>query len=148
MQQVSRLCLLDLSAAFDTLDHSILLRSFYLVWHFLCFKTMVHFISLIPRIYCRDYSTQFPFIPSYLRRSSRLLSSPVLFNLYTTPLSSVISASSISHLLYPDDSQLFVSFDLKNVSCAINNLQFTITLISSWMSSNYLTLNPSKLNSF
>ena len=39
---------------------------------------------------------------------------------------------------------LFVSFVPKNVSSAINNLQSTITLISSWMSSNYLTLNPSK----
>ena len=68
---------------------------------------------------------------------------PVLFNLYT-PLISLISASSISHLLYSDDTQLFVSFVPKNLSSAINNLQSTITLISSWMSSNYLTLNRSK----
>ena len=33
---------------------------------------------------------------------------------------------------------------LKNFSSAINNLQSTITLISSWISSNYLTLNFSK----
>ena len=52
--------------------------------------------------------------------------------------------SSVSHLLYSDDTQLFVSFVPKNFSSAINNLQSTITLISSWMSSNYLTLNPSK----
>ena len=69
---------------------------------------------------------------------------PVLFNLYTTPLSSLISASSISHLLYADDTQLFISFVPKNFSSAINNLQSTITFISSWMSSNYLTLNLSK----
>ena len=68
---------------------------------------------------------------------------PVLFNLYTTPLSSLISAYSISHLLYADDTQL-ISFVHKNFSSAINNLQSTITVISSWMSSNYLTLNPSK----
>ena len=34
---------------------------------------------------------------------------PVLFKLYTTPLSSLISASSISHLLYADDTKLFIS---------------------------------------
>ena len=70
---------------------------------------------------------------------------PVLFNLYTTPLSSLISASSISHLLYVVDTQLFISFAPKNVSSAINNLHSTFTLISSWMSSNYRTLNPSKI---
>ena len=69
---------------------------------------------------------------------------PVIFNVYTTPLRSLIGASSISHLLYAEDTQLFISFVLKNFSSAINNLQSTIALISSWMSSNYLTLNPSK----
>ena len=41
-------------------------------------------------------------------------------------------------------TQLFISFVPKNFSSAINNLQSTITLISSWMSSNYLTLDASK----
>ena len=96
---------------------------------------MVHFISLIPHIYCRDPSTQFCFVP----QGSVLV--PVLFNLYTTPLSSLINASSISYLLYADDTQLFIYFVSKNFSSAINNLQSSITFISS---SNYLTLNPSK----
>ena len=68
---------------------------------------------------------------------------PVLFNLYITPLSSLISDSSISHLLYADDTQLFISFVPKKFSSAINNLQSTITLISSWMSSNYLSFSQS-----
>ena len=55
-----------------------------------------------------------------------------------------MSASSITHLLYADNTQFFISFVPINFSSAINNLQSTITLISSWMSSNYLTLNPSK----
>ena len=73
---------------------------------------------------------------------------PVLFNLYTTSLSSLISASSICHILYANDTQLFISFVPNNFSSAINNLQFTITLISSWMSSISLSiplnLNPSR----
>src|SRR6218665_3916830 len=35
---------------------------------------------------------------------------PLLFILYTTPLSSLIKASSIDHHLYADDTQLFISF--------------------------------------
>ena len=105
---------------------------------------MVHFISLIPHIYRRDPSTQFPFIPLTYEVSQGSVLGPVLFNLYPTSLSALISSSSISHLLYAHDTQLFISFVPKNVSSAINNLQSIITLISFWMSSNYLTLNPSK----
>ena len=47
-----------------------------------------------------------------------------------------------------DDTQLFISFVPKNVSSSINKLQSTVTFISSWMSSNYLTLNPSKTEFF
>ena len=38
----------------------------------------------------------------------------ILFNLYTTPLSSVISSSTVSYLLYADDIELFISFIPKN----------------------------------
>ena len=105
---------------------------------------MVHFISLIPHIYCRIPPHSSPSSPLTCRVPQDSVLSPVLVNLYTTPLSSLISASFISHLLYADDTQLFVYFVPKNFSSAINNLQSTITLISSWMSSNYLTLNPSE----
>ena len=38
----------------------------------------------------------------------------------TAPLSSLIGASSISHLLYADDTQLLISFVPKNFSSAID----------------------------
>ena len=91
-------------------------------------------------------------IPPYLSPSSSLtcgvpqdsVLGPILFNLYTTPLSTLISSSIISHLLYADDTQLFVSFTPKNFPLVISDLQSTIWLILSWMSSNCLTLNPFK----
>ena len=76
-----------------------------------------------------------------VRRGSVL--GPVLYNLYTTPLSSIISASSVSHLLYADDTQLIISFVPQNFTCH-KQPSVHYTLISSWMSSNYLTLNLSK----
>ena len=145
MHEVSCLCLLDLSAAFDTLDHSILLHRLS-TWFGISSVSLQWLTSYLKS------NTSSVGIPSHSSRSSPLtcrvpqgsVLGPVLFNLYTTPLSSLISASSISHLLYADDTQLFVSFVLKNFSSAINNLQSAITIISSWMSSNYLTLKPSK----
>ena len=86
----------------------------------------------------------FSLIPSHLWRSARLCPWSYPFNLYTKLLSSLISSSNGSHLLYADDTQLFISFTPKNFSLAISDLQSTVSLISSWMSSNNHTLNPSK----
>ena len=69
---------------------------------------------------------------------------PILFNMYTTPLSTLISSRSLNHHLYADDTQIFISFAPKTVSTAITQLQDTISDISSWMTANLLSLNPSK----
>ena len=141
-QQVSCLCLFDLSAAFDTLDHSILLSivgSAHLLFLF----------SGSPHI-CRLEHLPLPFhlifslhpITCMFPQDSVL--SPIFVNLYITPLSSLISSSTVSHLFYSDDTQLIISFIPTNFSLAFSDLQSTIVLISSWMSTNYLTLNPSK----
>ena len=61
---------------------------------------------------------------------------PLLFILYTTPLSLIISQSSVNHKLYADDTQLFLSFSADTFSEDILLLQNTITNISSWMASN------------
>ena len=106
---------------------------------------MIHFISLIPHINCWDPSTQFPFIPSYLRSSTGLRSRPSSFqSLYHSSYVSHQCFFYLSPPIYANHTQLFISFVPKNFSSAINNLQSTITLISYWMSSNYLTLNPLK----
>ena len=46
---------------------------------------------------------------------------PLLFILYTTPLSSVISSLSLNHHLYADDTQLFISFQPDLFSENISN---------------------------
>ena len=143
------LCLLDLSAAFDTLDHSILLHRLF-TWFGISSVSLQWFTSYISSrtstVVIHPHSSASALLTCGVPQGSVL--GPVLFNLYTTPLTSLISASSISDLLYADDSQLFISFVPKNFTSAINNLQSTIILISSWMSSNYLLSTPVKLNSF
>ena len=68
---------------------------------------------------------------------------PFLFIMYTTPLNSLISSLSLNHHLYADDTQLF-SFHPPDVHSSIIHLHGALQQISSWMTSNLLTLNSSK----
>jgi len=69
---------------------------------------------------------------------------PLLFILYTTPLSTVISNSSANHKHYADDTQLLLSFSALDFLHNITNLGNTITNVANCMSSNFLSHNPSK----
>ena len=68
----------------------------------------------------------------------------LLFIIYTTPLSSLISSLSLNHHLHADDTQLFYSFHPPDVHPSITYLHGALQQISSWMTSNLLTLNSSK----
>ena len=75
----------------------------------------------------------------------KVLSLVLFFSFFTpTPLSHIISRSSVNHKLYADDTQLFLSFSPCNFPQNIQLLQNTISEISSWMASNFLSLNSSK----
>ena len=63
---------------------------------------------------------------------------PLLFTLYTTPLSSMISGHTIPHHLYAADSQLYVSFASGDSAAALNGLQLCFASVHSWMWMNKL----------
>jgi hypothetical protein len=68
---------------------------------------------------------------------------PLLFILYTTPFSSLISDSSVGHHMYANDNHLFISFVTSELSAQIAHQQATVDLVSLWMSSNLVSLNQS-----
>ena len=146
-QQVTGLCLLDLSAAFDTIDHTVLLHRLKTWFGFT--DTVLSWIQSY--LSSRSFTADINGIKS---PPSKLLYGvpqgsvlgPLLVILYTTPLSSIISQSSVNHKLYADDmcTQLFLSFSADTFSENILLLQNTISNISSWMASNFLSLNPAK----
>ena len=69
---------------------------------------------------------------------------PLLFTLYTTLLSSLVSGYAIPHHLNADDSQLYVSFSSGDSAAALNGLQSCLASVQSWMSTHKLKLNPDK----
>ena len=58
---------------------------------------------------------------------------PLLFVMYTTSLSTLVSSLSLNHHLYADDTQLFLSFHPSHFHSNISHLQNALQQITSWM---------------
>lgn len=145
LRQVTGLCLLDLSAAFDTIDHKILLERLSL-WFGISEKAHNWFASYLKsrsfQVSCLSQISLSHSVDFGVPQGSVL--GPVLFSLYTTPLSSLINSLNLNHQLYADDTQLFLSFSPLSFNASIVKLESAFSSISAWMSSNLLALNPSK----
>ena len=76
-----------------------------------------------------------------------LLSSlgPLLFSLYTSPLSTLIGKhKGVKFHFYADDSQLYVHLSHMNASAAFDKLNRCLQDVKEWMSARKLKLNPDK----
>jgi len=78
---------------------------------------------------------------SYFGVSQGSVLRPLLFIVYSTALSTLISSLSMSHQRYADDTQLFFSFHQPNFDTGINYLQNTLQQMLSWVTANLLTRN-------
>ena len=140
------LVLLDLSAAFDTIDHNILLG--YLKSWFGLGGTALRWFASYLRNRCQAIK-----IGSTLSELSNLIYGvpqgsvlgPLLFSLYTTPLSKIIRLHPhIKFHFYADDTQLYIHLSPKNASSALAKLNACLRDVQKWMSLSKLKLNPEK----
>ena len=69
---------------------------------------------------------------------------PLLFTLYTTPLSSVRSKVNVAHHLYADDTPIYLELDSRNFNCSFTELENYLEAVLAWMGNNKLKLNPDK----
>lgn len=138
--------LLDQSAAFDTIDHTTLLDCLK-TWFGVGGKCLSWFQS-----YLSD-RTQCIKIGSIISDAKRLyfgvpqgsVLGPILFSLYTTPLSKVIASHpGVKFHFYADDTQLFIHLTHKNATQAFNRLRLCLDDVKSWLSANKLKLNADK----
>jgi len=137
--------LLELSSAFDTVDHdtprAVLHRRFG--------------ISGVALDWCRDHQCDLtqtfqagPLLsgPHNVRCSVRQGSvlGPKNFIAYTEDLANVTSGSPLSHHLYADDTQLLKFVRLTKIPQVIETLQCCVQEIHGWCASRRPQLNPTK----
>ena len=142
------LVLLDLLAAFDTIDHEILIdhlsqrlgiKDHALSW----FKSYLS--ERLQPIHLHGISSSPKDLLFGVPQGSVL--GPILFSAYQTPLFDIACSHSVEIHLYADDSQLYVSYNLNSVeekANAISKIENCIQNIKSWMTSNKLKLNDDK----
>ena len=104
--RVTALTLLDLSAAFDTIDHLTLISRLS-SWYGISSTALDWFTSYLSnrcqQVKIQDCISEAVYIYFGVPQGSVL--GPILFTLYTAPLSHVIA---VEHHLYADDTQIYI----------------------------------------
>ena len=143
--EVTALTLLDLSVAFDTIDHATLTYRLS-DWYGISGQAQIWFSSYL-QIRHQSVKIDDTFSNrvtlSYVVPQGSVLG-PVLFTLYTTPPSAIISSFDINHHLYADDTQIYMHLSVSNAKESLENLQHCLMGVSAWMTGSKLKLNPSK----
>ena len=141
-KELTALFLLDLSKAFDSVCHTILLQKLRYVgvspdsvrWFksYLCDKT--------------QYTRIGPAVSSLLSITHGVpqgtILSPLLFGIYLYDLPMASQASSLDS--YVDDSKVFPSFAIKDMEQATQNLEEDLSRVANWCFSHQLLINPAK----
>ncbi len=139
------LVLLDLSAAFDCVDHGLLLgqlSSAYGIKGFAYCWIESYLTARTQAVKIGDHVSEHRKLQCGVPQGSVL--GPILFTMYTAPIGNIVRKHGLSHHLYADDTQLYISFDLDDVDGAVGRVEACIAEVAVWMETNKLMLNDGK----
>ena len=136
---------LDLSAAFDSINHNILINRLSS-----CFGLTGLALDWISSylnnrrqsVKIGDACSPLSDITYGVPQGSVL--GPTLFALYTSPVSAIADAHDVLQQQYADDTQLYISISVKTITENTCRLESCLSDLHAWFSHNWLALNPSK----
>ena len=139
------LLLLDLSAAFDTINHKLLLHKL----------KNSYGIEGTALAWIESYLSDRSFTVTVNKSSSSSCSltigvpqgsilGPLLFILYTKDLEQLVKGYGLSVHLYADDTQIYFSIDVSCLNPDLSSIQACFLEIKKWMAKNFLKLNEGK----
>jgi hypothetical protein len=143
--RVTLLALLDMSAAFDTVDHGILLQR--LAYDFGIHSSVIDWIAsyLTDRkqtVRCAGNESSAHNVFYGVPQGSVL--GPLLFILYTAGLQDIIRSHSMMGHCYADDSQVYASCAPSDQAVLHEAMLNCLHDINDWTMTNRLKLNPTK----
>ena len=139
------LVMLDLSAAFDTVNHSILLDRLEN-----CFGIKAEAKEWLRSYFCdRKQVVRIDGVdsdPQSLQTGMPQGSvlGPFSFPAYTSPIFSIANTHQCKIHMYADDTQFYLSFKVHESLSAVAKLEACIQDVKTWMSENVLKLNDDK----
>ena len=142
---ITVLALLDISSAFDTIDHYILVHRLntdlgftdtVLQWFSSYLTDRTHYVSL------SNHCSAFAPVHSGVPQGSVL--GPTLLTMYIKPLSAIIHSHSIRHHSFADDIQLQMPAPPDEISELLHSMQSCTCDVKAWVTANMPKFNVNK----
>ena len=132
-RHVTLLGLLDMSAAFDCVDHQLLLQRLekHCGLHGSVLRWMTSYLAgRTQKVLYSGLSSEAQRVSYGVPQGSAL--GPLLFNLYLASLSSVVSVHGLNLHQYADDCQLYLSVPVDDAPSAVTRLSQCIADVAEW----------------
>ena len=137
--------LLDLSAAFDTVDHEQLIKTLDVEFGVkgCALKWLQSYLTdRYQTVHIRRHCSAPAPLQSGVPQGSVL--GPVLFTVYTSSLAKLLDSFAVNYHFYADDTSLYVSFEPSDIDANIDAMERCIDAVKTWMSAKQLKMNDSK----
>ena len=142
--QISLLCLLDMSKAFDVIDHDRLITKLSALgistdWFRTYLPGHTQRVTFTDKTGTRHTSDARPNTMGVFQGSAL---GPLLYTIFTNDLS--IHAPDSTIIQYADDTQLITSGHRSTLQHIISRMEHSLTNLDAWFSANTLKVNPDK----
>ena len=145
-KSAAALVMLDLSAAFDVIDHQILFQR--LQYTFGVTSKALEWLQsyLHNRTQCVRLGDEFSSnrqLPCGVPQGSVL--GPMIYCMFTRPVGEIIRRHNLHYHCYADDSQIYMMFKpTEDWESVANSIEACVSDVADWMGSNMLKLNQDK----